>query len=169
MTTTTHERGFTIVRHFVAAPETVWRAWTEPAHLGWFAGPDSPRDDRPITVDLRVGGAWRIWLVEGGSGRSYTTGGIYHVIEAPRRLVFSWGAIDGWPALNPDRLDDVPLVTVALHEQDGGTTMTFDLTLSEQLTPLAVRGWFDLGILQGWSATLDKLDPHLTTRTWSTP
>ena len=70
---------------------------------------------------------------------------------------------------NPDRLDDVPLVTVALHEQDGGTTMTFDLTLSEQLTPLAVRGWFDLGILQGWSATLDKLDPHLTTRTWSTP
>ena len=50
---------------------------TDPDRLHWFAGiPASPA--RPSTVDLRVGGAWRVWLVEGDDeARAYTTGGIY--------------------------------------------------------------------------------------------
>jgi hypothetical protein len=36
-------------------------------------------------------------------------------------LVFAWGAVDGWPELDPARLDDNPLVTVTLAPAGEGT------------------------------------------------
>ena len=157
------ERGFTLVRRLAAPREMVWRAWTDPEQLHWFAGvPASP--DRPSTVDLRVGGAWRVWLVEGTEeARAYTTGGIYREIEEPTRLVFSWGAVGGWPDLDPERLDEVPLVELTFHPDGDGTVMVSEFTLSDHLDPETVRGWFDLGVRDGWGATIDRLGPHLAT------
>ena len=45
---------------------------------------------------------------------AYTTGGVYREIVPGEKLVFSWGATDGWPELDPERLDESPLVTVRL-------------------------------------------------------
>jgi uncharacterized protein YndB with AHSA1/START domain len=156
-----HDRGFTHVRRLSAPPAVVWRAWTDPAQLHWFAGvPASP--DRPSTVDLRVGGAWTVWLVEGtDEARAYTTGGIYREIDEPHRLVFSWGAVGGWPDLDPGRLDEVPLVELTFRPDGDGTVMVSEFTLSDHLDPDTVRSWFDLGVRDGWSATIDRLDPHL--------
>jgi uncharacterized protein YndB with AHSA1/START domain len=44
--------------------------------------------------------------------RSYTTGGIYREILPPEKLVFTWGAADGWPLFDPARPDDGPVVTL---------------------------------------------------------
>lgn len=156
-TRTETERGLTIVRRFDAPRDVVFRAWTDPTWLGWFAGPNSPQDN-PITVDLRVGGAWRLLMVE-DEERSYVTGGVYREIVRPERLVFSWGAVDGWPRLDPDRPGDTPLITVTLEDRDGGTEMTFRIELADHLTDEEVRGWFEMGIRDGATQTLDRLTP----------
>ena len=49
----------------------------------------------------------------------YFTGGVYREIVPDEKLVFAWGATDGWPKLDPDRLDDSPQVTVTLPRSTG--------------------------------------------------
>lgn len=154
-TVTTHERGFTIVRHFDAPRELVFRAWTEPEHLHWFAG--SAPAEIPTTVDLRIGGAWRFHMIE-NADRSYVTGGIYREIAPPERLVFTHGAIDGWPPIDMDRLDDAPLVTIHFHEVDGGTDMEFHVSFARDLTEEQVRTWLETGMIDGWTQTLERLN-----------
>lgn len=149
------ERDFTIVRHLDAPRELVFQAWTDPGHLRWFANGD-PTPDRPTTVDLRVGGAWRLHMVE-NEDRSYMTGGIYREIVPPEKLVFAWGAVDGWPRIDPARPDDTPLVTVTLNDVDGATEMVVHLGLADHLTAEEVQHWFSLGIVDGMSQTLDRI------------
>jgi uncharacterized protein YndB with AHSA1/START domain len=88
---------------------------------------------------------------------SYVTGGIYREIVPNERLVFSWGAVGGWPELDPDRLDEGPLVTVTLFQTRGRTEMTLVMELpasfSEQEQP---EGWFD-HMQVGWRDTVDRL------------
>ena len=37
---------------------------------------------------------------------NFVTGGIYREIVEDERLVFTWGATDGWPKIDPERLDE---------------------------------------------------------------
>jgi uncharacterized protein YndB with AHSA1/START domain len=70
-----------IEREYPHPIEKVWRAVTTPEHLGeWFPS--------PVELDLRPGGEIRFRAFEGGPG---ATGSI-EVVEAPRRLTFTWGA-----------------------------------------------------------------------------
>ena len=72
-----------------------------------------PLPSEPIDVDLRVGGAWRVKMVM-NENLQYFTGGIYREIVPGEKLVFTWGAVDGWPEIDSDHLDDCPLVTLTL-------------------------------------------------------
>ncbi|MEO6712324.1 MAG: SRPBCC domain-containing protein [Mycobacteriales bacterium] len=155
------ERGFTIVRQFDAPRELVFQAWTDPEQLHWLAD-TPPSSDHPTTVDLRVGGTWRLRLVEGNAeATSYMTGGIYREIVAPEKLVFTWGAVDGWPQLDPDCIDDGPIVTITLHEVNGATEMVFHLGFADRLTEQRVRDWLATGMRDGWTQTLERLSRHL--------
>ncbi len=90
--------------------------------------------------------------------RQYPTGGIYREIDPPRRLAFSWGAVDGWPALDPDRLDEAPLVTITLNElPDGATEMVFEVSFADELDEAGIRRWLATGMVEGWTMTLDRL------------
>lgn len=158
------ERGFTITRQLEAPREVVFQAWTDPSQLHWFAGV-APDPQHPTTVDLRVGGEWRLRLVENAE-KPYITGGIYREIVTPERLVFTWGATDGWPMIEPARLDDSPLVTVMLREiGPAATEMTVHFSLADHLTEDQVRDWFAIGVVDGMSQTLDRLPIHLRTIT----
>ena len=55
--------SFTLTWTLDAPPAEVFRAWTDPAHLGWFFNPEQPIPDDPIEVDLRIGGVWRQRMV----------------------------------------------------------------------------------------------------------
>lgn len=110
-------RGFTLVSRLDAPRTTVFRAWTDPAHLDWFYNDAAPLPAEPIDVDLRVGGAWRQQMVV-DEFTKYVTGGIYREISPVDRLVFSWGAVGGWPEITMSQLGDVPLVTVILGDAD---------------------------------------------------
>ena len=150
-------RGFSIVRHLDAPRELVFRAWTDPAQLHWFAGV-APSAEHPSTVDLRIGGAWRVFLVEqNDEARSYFTGGVYREIVPGERLVFSWGAVGGWPSLDLDRLDDAPLATVRLKPAGSRTEMVFNLQLPDHLTDEQMLEWTSGPVLVGWGMTIDRL------------
>jgi uncharacterized protein YndB with AHSA1/START domain len=145
--------GFAVDRTLKARPGVVWSAWTEAERLeSWFA---HLPPDLHTTVDLRVGGRWRLQMRE-AEDRAYLTGGIYREIEPGRRLSFTWGASGGFPDL--DQLgDDAPLVTVTLAAVADGTDLTVRVTLPEHLSRAQAQEWFDLGIAPGWQQTLDRL------------
>lgn len=102
-------RSFAITRHFSVPPAAVFAAFTDPQKLGWFFNPGFI-SDLPVSVDLRPGGAWRQEMIVNDQTR-YITGGIYRHIEAPHRLDIAWGAVDGWPEIDPDDLDAGPRCT----------------------------------------------------------
>lgn len=153
-TVTRHERGFTLVRQLDAPRELVFQAWTDPEHLRWFLGPG--RTDIPTTVDLRVGGAWRLHMAE-NTERKYMTGGIYREIVPPEKLVFTWGAVDGWPLIDPDHPEESPVVTIILNESGGGTEMVFHVAFDDSLSDEQIERYLATGMIAGWTETLARL------------
>jgi uncharacterized protein YndB with AHSA1/START domain len=164
--TDTARRDFTLTWTLDASPAEVFRAWTDPDHLQWFYNPAHPTPGEPIELDLRVGGRWRQRMVI-NEGTAYVTGGVYREIDADRKLVFAWGATDGWPELDPDRLDDSPQVTVLLSQADGRTEMMVTVELPATLSDDQVREWWALGVRDGWRDTVERLVTALARATTS--
>ncbi|GAA1983202.1 SRPBCC domain-containing protein [Microbacterium pumilum] len=156
MPTTEVVHEFAVSRWFDAPPSAVFRAWTDPAELEWYLNPEQPRPPQPIEVDLRVGGAWRVPMVIDAE-TDYITGGIYLEIVTDERLVFAWGAVDGWPKLDLADLEAGPIATLDLLERDGGTEATLTVRLPEHLSAPEVQRWLNLGIRQGWTQTFERL------------
>ena len=132
-------RDFILTWTIDSDPAEVFRAWTDPDHLGWFYNDAQPLPAEPIELDLRVGGVWRQRMVIDES-TAYTTGGVYREIVPGEKLVFSWGATGGWPELDPERLDESPLVTVRLKHVDGRTKLTVHVELPAEPLGRAGRG-----------------------------
>jgi uncharacterized protein YndB with AHSA1/START domain len=105
-----------VEREYPHPIEKVWRAVTTPEHLGqWFPS--------PVELDLRPGGEMRFPAFEGAPG---ATGSI-EVVEAPRRLSFTWGA---------DRL------TFELAPNGDSTTFVLTHTFDDRFgAPSFATGW----------------------------
>ena len=90
---TEQDRTLVIERVFKAPPERVFKAWTDPAFLVKWWGPEGFTTPE-CRMDVRPGGAWRTRMV--GPDGDHTVAGVYREIAPPRRLVFTWGwEIDG--------------------------------------------------------------------------
>ncbi|WP_158603938.1 SRPBCC family protein [Cryobacterium tepidiphilum] len=150
------DRSFSLTRILDAPPSHVFRAWTDPARLGWFFNPHQPIPNDPIEVDPSVGGTWRQRMVV-EDATVYTTGGIYREIVPDERLVFAWGAVDGWPELDPDDLDAGPNVTVTFTPVGEATRMTVTVTVADSVPDPFAQEWLARGIREGWSDTIDRL------------
>jgi uncharacterized protein YndB with AHSA1/START domain len=150
------QRHFTLNWTLDAPRADVFRAWTDPNHLHWFYNPEQPLPDDPIELDLRVGGVWRQRMVV-NERTDYVTGGVYREIVRDEKLVFNWGATDGWPELDLERLEESPLVTVRLTEVGSQTEMSIRVDLPENLTPNQVQEWWSTGVRDGWRDTVDRL------------
>jgi len=156
MTTTDGtRRDFTLEWTLDAPPAEVFRAWTDPDHLDWFYNDSQPKPVEPMELDLRVGGVWRLHMIIDESTR-YVTGGVYCEIVPDEKLVFAWGATDGWPRLDPDRLDESPTVTVTLSQVDERTEMTIHVELPANLPDDGVPEWWSM-VRQGMRDTVDRL------------
>ena len=156
MTTTDDApRDFTLTWTLDAPPEAVFRAWTDPARLTWYYNDQQPIPAVPIELDLRVGGVWRQMMVI-DEETSYFTGGIYREIVPNERLVYAWGATDGWPRLDPDNLDDSPQVTIVLTSNAERTEMTVHVELPSDLPDDGVPTWWPM-VQNGFQDTIDRL------------
>jgi len=82
------DRTLIVERVFKAPPERVFNAWTDPAILVKWWGPEgytTPDCD----MDVRPGGAWRTRMT--GPDGDHVVSGIYREIVPPKRLVMTWG------------------------------------------------------------------------------
>jgi uncharacterized protein YndB with AHSA1/START domain len=154
-------REFTLSWALDAPAAQVFRAWTDPEHLQWYYNDHQPIPSDPIEVDLRVGGVWRQRMVI-NEETDFVTGGVYREIVRDEKLVFNWGAADGWPELDLERPDESPLVTVSLTEVGGRTEMTVRVQLPEGISEARAREWLSRGIRDGWRDTVDRLAARLT-------
>jgi uncharacterized protein YndB with AHSA1/START domain len=151
----TIDREFTLTWTLHAPREDVFRAWTDPEHLGWYYNDQQPIPSDPIEVDLRVGGVWRQKMVI-DEETSYFTGGVYREIVVDEKLVFNWGATDGWPKLDLSSPDESPRVTVTLAQSGPTTEMTVHVELPETLPDDGVPNWWPL-VQNGMRDTVDRL------------
>jgi uncharacterized protein YndB with AHSA1/START domain len=153
-------RDFTLTWTLESSPAEVFQAWTDPDRLDWFYNDNQPIPSEPIELDLRIGGVWRQTMVIDQS-TAYVTGGVYREIVPDEKLIFAWGATDGWPELDQDHLDDSPLVTVTFSAVGGRTEMTVHVELPASLSDDRVQEWWSLGIRDGWRDTVDRLAARL--------
>ena len=93
-----------LTRYYRAAPDEVWAALTEPDSLArWLAAPAS--------VDLRLGGSFRLQLAEGE-----TMDGRVRAVEPPRMLELDWQR----------RGEEPSILRFELSPNAGGTMLVLD-------------------------------------------
>ncbi len=85
----TDEYAVTVRREIAAPAEDLFDAWLDAKSIGTWLRPSPIRETRAET-DPRVGGAFRIVMVDDESSFEHT--GTYREIDRPRRLVFTWAS-----------------------------------------------------------------------------
>ncbi|WP_376988278.1 SRPBCC domain-containing protein [Bosea sp. R86505] len=141
-----HERvattpSLTIKRRLNATPAEVFEAWTDPRLLMQWFGPENVVTQE-VSVDARIGGGFRVVMLE-DTGERHEVSGTYYEVVANEKLVFSWSWIT-----TPERVSQV---TVTFKPDGAGTILTL---LHEQLfDEQAVKGH-----THGWTGSLAKLE-----------
>lgn len=144
------EREIVLTRVIRAKRESVFAAWTDPAHLPrWFGPAEFMIETKAI--DIRVGGVWRFDMIA-SDGTRYTNRMVFRRIETPRLIVVDYGA----------DVDDDPArfrMTVMFDEQSDGKTV---VTL-RQLHPSKQQrdATIGFGAVEYGYQTLDKLAAHV--------
>jgi uncharacterized protein YndB with AHSA1/START domain len=76
-------------RHLDAAPDLVFAAFADPDLVRRWLTPNPEVSLEVLSFDFRVGGAYRFaYHVPGGA--IMRVNGVFHAIERPLRIVFSW-------------------------------------------------------------------------------
>jgi len=139
---TTSDDAVVIERRIAARPETVFSYFTDPDRYRLWQGVEAE-------IDPRAGGVFRVTM----TGRSRTvTSGVFVEIDAPSRIVFTWG----WEqrAGLPEGMQHVPpgasTVEVELERDGDGTILR--LRHGNLSTDEACEFH-----QSGWDLTLDRL------------
>ena len=111
-------------------------------------GPTQAIEAKHIEIDFREGGAYRFGFVEEGEPVKYVRG-VYHTIQPPEKLVFSWT----WDEPQIDAGTET-LVTVEFTEIANGTEVVLKHERFASREACELHKW-------GWEGTFDKLVTHL--------
>ena len=136
--------SLTLKRRFNAAREKVYAAWTQPAQIAQWFGPDAGGVQRAET-DLRPGGRFTI-AFNTEDGEEHQVNGVYREVVRNKKLVFTWA----WRS-TPERES---LVTVLIEPDGDGSLLTL---IHEQFFDEAARDRHR----HGWTGSLDKLERYL--------
>jgi uncharacterized protein YndB with AHSA1/START domain len=129
-------------RRFVAPPERVFEAWTDPAVLRrWWAA--QPEWDSPAAeADARPGGRYRLSMTDTSTGETRTVAGEYTEVVRPARLVYTWR----WEGMPTETR-----VTVEFHPDGEGTRVELHQTGFPDDHDRDMHA-------DGWSGCLDNLE-----------
>lgn len=105
-----------------APPSAVWGAWSDPAVLPTWFGPDgfSCRTDR---IDLRQGGEWVFDMI-GPDGKVWPNRHRFTRWDAPSRIDYTLDDQSGDPA-------QTKLVVITFTPEGAGTRVTLDMTMPD--------------------------------------
>jgi uncharacterized protein YndB with AHSA1/START domain len=144
------DREIVLTRVIAAPRERVFQAWTDPAQIVQWFGPDGFQVES-LECDIRPGGRWR-FVYTGPDGAVYDNRMVFLRIEAPRLIEMEHGS---------DRDEDPHRfhVTVTFDAQDDGKTV---LTM-RQLHPTAAQrdAGVGFGAVELGYQTLAKLARHV--------
>ena len=133
------------IKRVIRAPrDRVYKAWTDPAQLREWWGPESVRTTNLIG-DVRVGGKYR-WELVTSEGEEMVVFGEYRELVPGKKIVFTWKWDDdeAWEARNS-------IVTVEFSDSDGGTEVRL---VHEQLPSEESRDRHN----EGWNSVLDRME-----------
>lgn len=136
--------SLTIVRRLNASPAKVYAAWTDPAQLVRWFGPDSGAV-LSAEADARVGGRFNIVFCT-QDGEQHNALGEYIEVVPNEKLVMTWE----WITM-PERRSRLSLEMKAIA---GGTELVLT---HDQFFDEAARD----AHREGWSGALDKLEAYL--------
>ena len=140
-----------VLSRVIAAPrERVFQAWTDPAQIVQWFGPDGFKVES-LECDVRAGGRWR-FVYTGPDGTRYDNRMVFLRVEAPRLIEIEHGT---------DKDEDPARfkVTVTFDAQsDGKTLLTMRQLHSTKEQRDATVGF---GAVEFGYQTLGKLARHL--------
>lgn len=141
------EREMVVTRVLDAPRELVWEAWTNPAHIGQWWGPDGFATTTTV-MDVRPGGRFE-HVMYGPDGTDYPNLTVYHEVVTPERLVYSnrGGGEDGAEASFR--------ATVTLDEMGARTRITMRAEFQSTEARAFVMAKF--GAYEGAHQTLNRL------------
>jgi len=148
-----------IVRLFGAAPELVFKAWSEPENMKKWWGPKTFTAPE-CKIDFRVGGTY-LFCMRGPDGKNYWNAGIYKGIIQNKKIVYTDNFADengnkvpashyGMTGEWPDKFN----VNVTFEKEGDQTKMT----LKHEGIP---AGKMTELCIQGWNESFDKLSESL--------
>ena len=145
---TAEKTSLEIVRFINVPTDRVYKAWTDPAQLRQWFGPENVRT-RNITADVRVGGKYR-WDLTSPEGEEMSAFGEYKELVPGKKIVFTWQWDDdeAWE-------NRTSVVTIELFERGSGTELRFR---HEQLPSEESRDRHN----EGWNSLLDGLEQFIS-------
>ncbi len=149
MSNTNTAKGERLVlrRTYNAKRERVWKAWTDKNEMMAWHAPQGASVAEYV-VDLRVGGAFRLTMLQ-ASGEKLAAKGVYREITRPQRLSYTWT----WEEDTPEEEHET-LLTIEFN--DFGEETEVALT-HENLASAESRDRHT----EGWNQVLDKLTAYL--------
>ena len=137
-------------RVFDAPRELVWKAWTEPEHIGKWWGPDG-FTTTTHKMEVKAGGVWR-FVMHGPDGRDYQNKITYLEVIEPERLAYKHG---GDKEVEPVNFQ----VTVTFTEQAGKTRVEMRMVFpSVKARDYVIETY---GAVEGLNQTLARLEEYL--------
>lgn len=133
------------LERLIRAPrERVWAAWTDPALMQQWSAPAGLHIPDG-SIDLRVGGAWEVVMIDDVSGERHVAYGTYLEIRPPERLVQEhlWRLADGTSSPKT-------IVTVELRAEGDHTRLVLT---QEGFTSMGSRD----GHTEGWASAIGNL------------
>jgi uncharacterized protein YndB with AHSA1/START domain len=149
------DRELTLTRIISAAPDKLFRAWTDPALIvKWFT--PEPWKTVRAEVDLRPGGSSCI-VMQSPDGQEFPNNGVYLEVVKNKKLVFTDAFVRTWEPSNKPFM----VGTITFEDLGGAKTR---YTARVQHSSIADRKTHEeMGFHQGWGKATDQLEALVAT------
>lgn len=151
----TTDRKLIMTRTFDAPRSLVFAAFTSCEHLrNWWGPREWPMVE--CSLDFRAGGVWHYCLRGPNEGDESWGRAIFQEIVEPERIAYTDAFSDAEGNIN----EELPqsLSTYEFVEESGRTKL---VATTEYAAPADLQKVLDMGVIEGASATLERLAEHV--------